>query len=176
MIHIKGLQKISLNNFVDKPCCVVFLGGCNFRCPYCFNPELVFNKKEDEITEDKFFSFLDSRKGLLDGVCITGGEPTLSKGLVEFISKIKEKGFLVKLDTNGSNSSVVKELISNKLVDYIAMDIKGPLERYSEICGVKVDVEEIKKSVLLLQKFGNFEFRTTVLPDLLGEKDFLENG
>ncbi len=176
MVNIKGLQKTSLNNFREKICCVVFLGGCNFKCPFCFNPGLVFNKTEDEISEEEFFKFLKKRKGLLAGVCITGGEPTLTKDLVKFAKKIKDHGFSVKIDTNGSNPNVIKKLIDKKIVDYIAMDIKGPLEKYNIICGVNVDKDAINKTIKLLKEFGEYEFRTTVVPELINKEDITKIG
>jgi len=178
MIPIKGLQKTSLIDFEPYTACVVFLGGCNFRCGYCHNPELVLNFKElPVISEAEFFSFLDSRKKWLDGVCITGGEPCLYDGLVEFISKIKEKGFKVKLDTNGSRPGILKELIEKKLIDYIAMDVKTKPENYNEVCGVRVNLEKIKKSISLIKESDiNYEFRTTVIPGFITKEDIVEVG
>jgi len=157
-----------------------FLIGCNFRCPYCHNPELVDPlkiSKQVQIKEKDFFKSLDERKDFLDGVCVTGGEPTLQKGLIGFIKKIKKKGFLVKLDTNGSNPDMLKQLIKNKLVDYIAMDIKADLPNYEKVSGVKVNLENIKKSIdLILKSKTEYEFRITVAPKLIKGKMIDEIG
>jgi pyruvate formate lyase activating enzyme len=176
MLIFKGLQKTTLIDFPGEVACTLFLPKCNFRCPYCYNPSLVFEKDTGQaIPENEIFDFLEGRKGLLDGVCITGGEPTLHPELPEFCKKLKEKGFLVKVDTNGSNPKMLKRLIDEKLVDYIAMDIKAPIEKYEDVTGTKVDKEKIKKSVELIKKSGaKYEFRTTVLPKFISEDDLLE--
>ncbi|MDP6670188.1 MAG: anaerobic ribonucleoside-triphosphate reductase activating protein [archaeon] len=178
MLIFKGLQKTTLIDFPGEIACTLFLPKCNFRCPYCYNPKLVFEKDTGQsIPENEIFDFLDGRKGLLDGVCITGGEPALHTELPKFCRKVKEKGFLVKVDTNGSNPEMLKRLIDEKLVDYIAMDIKAPLEKYEEVTGVAVDKEAIKKSVELIKKSGvKYEFRTTILPKFISENDLLEIG
>lgn len=175
-MQIKGLQKTTLIDFPGRVACTVFLAGCNFRCPYCQNPDLVGKaEKLPTISEEEFFRFLAKRKKWLDGVCITGGEPTINKELPEFIKKIKALGFAVKLDTNGTNPKMVAELLKAGLLDYIAMDIKAPLERYKEIVRVKVDVDAVKKSAALLMKGGvDYEFRTTVVPGLFDENDAKE--
>jgi len=168
---IGGFQELSLIDYPGKVVATVFLIGCNFRCPYCHNPELVDPSrisKQVQIKEKDLFKLLDERKDFLDGVCITGGEPTLQKGLIGFIKKIKKKGFLVKLDTNGSNPDMLKQLIKNKLVDYIAMDIKADLPNYEKASGVKVNLENIKKSIdLILKSETEYEFRITVAPKLI---------
>ena len=133
---IGGLQKLTLIDYPGKIACTVFLFGCNFKCPWCYNPELVLPekiKKQTGISEKEFFNFLENRKGLLQGVVICGGEPTINQDLPKFIKKIKKMGYAVKLDTNGSNPKMLKELISKKLIDYVAMDIKFPQNRYSEL-------------------------------------------
>jgi len=174
-----GIIKTSLIDFPGKVACTVFTVGCNLRCPYCHNPELVLEK---EFNKEKFFEeieilrFLKKRKGLLDGICITGGEPTLYSNLIDFIRMVKNLGFLVKLDTNGTNSQTVKKLIDNKLVDYIAMDIKAPLnyEDYQRVGGNinEKTFEEIKKTTSLIMNSGiDYEFRTTVLPKILSKED-----
>jgi len=167
---IKGLQKLTVIDYPDKLACTIFTFGCNFHCSYCHNPELVINNGRPEIKEDVTLNFLRDRKGFLDAVCITGGEPTINKDLPVFISKIKEMGFLVKLDTNGTNPEMLKSLIEKKLVDYIAMDIKAPLELYENITNVKVNKNDIQKSIDLIKKIKNYEFRITVVPDLFNEK------
>jgi pyruvate formate lyase activating enzyme len=168
---IKGLQKQTLIDYPDKLACTIFIFGCNFRCGFCHNPELVVDDGREEISKEEILQFLQERKGFLDAVCITGGEPTLNKELPEFIRKIKEMGYLVKLDTNGTNPEMLEELIENNLIDYIAMDIKAPLEKYDVVTNSKVDKENIKKSVELILKFPNYEFRTTVVPGLFNKED-----
>ncbi len=173
-MYISGLQKLTLLDFPGKLAATVFLGGCNFRCPFCHNASLVLTPgKCERISEEEFLDFLISRKGKLGGVCITGGEPTMYPGLKEFIRKIKNMSFAVKLDTNGTNPELVKELISEGLVDYIAMDIKNAPERYRETVGCEVDMEKINKSVeLLLSGKVDYEFRTTVVRELHKISDF----
>ena len=183
-MYIAGLQKTSLIDYPGKITAIIFVFGCNFSCCYCHNPELVKPKlKPEEISEEIFFKFLEKRKNVLDAVTVTGGEPTLYKDLPEFLAKIKTQGFLVKLDTNGTNPKMLKELIDKKLVDYIAMDIKAPLKKYKKITGKQVDVEKIKKSIDLIMNYElrtknyelDYEFRTTVLPALHTKEDIIEN-
>jgi len=173
MMIFKGVQKLTLLDYPGKIACTLFTFGCNFRCPYCHNPELVFNDGTPEIPEEKILSFLEARVGFLEGVCITGGEPTLHDDLPEFIKKVKSFGFFVKLDTNGTNPKMVKELIDKKLVDYIAMDIKAPLEKYDNVVRVKADKKKIDESVKIIKSFPEYEFRTTILPDLLSKQDMI---
>ncbi len=167
---IAGLRKLTLIDYPGKVAATLFTYGCNFDCAFCHNPELVdakFKDKNQFLGEEEFFKFLDKRKGELEGVCITGGEPTLHKDLPEFIAKIKALGFLVKLDSNGTNPEALENLINKKLVDYIAMDIKAPPKRYQEIVNRLVDLAKIKKSIrLIIDNAGNYdyEFRTTVVP------------
>ncbi len=170
---IKGLQKTTLIDYPGKVACTVFLGGCNFRCPWCYSAELVIPEKMEDlpdIKEEEFFEFLQRRKGKLDGVVVCGGEPTVQRGLSEFLKRIKEEGFLVKLDTNGSNPDILEELLSKELLDYIAMDIKAPLDDaqyYREVTGGKADTESIKKSVDIVMNSGKkYEFRSTLVPDI----------
>lgn len=142
---IGGLQKVSLLDFPGKVACTVFLTGCNLRCPYCHNPDLVLTKDNGKyISEKEFFEFLLSRKGKLDGVCITGGEPTLYPNLTNLIRRIREMGFLVKLDSNGTLPEMLEHLLREELLDYVAMDIKNAPSRYAEICGADV-IEQVKK-------------------------------
>lgn len=177
-LQIKGLQKISLIDYAPYTSCVLFIAGCNFKCPFCQNPELVLNNgRLKTIKESEVLEFLKKRKKWLDGVCITGGEPCLYDELPELIRKIKKIGYKVKLDTNGTNPLMLKELIDKKLVDYIAMDIKGPLERYSEIANAKVDNEKIEESAKILVKSGvDYEFRMTITPKLISENDLIKTG
>ncbi|KPJ56798.1 anaerobic ribonucleoside-triphosphate reductase activating protein [Parcubacteria bacterium DG_74_2] len=177
-MNIGGLQKTTLIDYPGKPACTVFLMGCNFRCPFCYSTELVLPeqiKKQPRIAEKEFFDFLKQRKGLLDGVVLCGGEPTIHKDLSQFCKKIKNLGYLIKLDTNGSNSEMLEELINKKLIDYVAMDIKAPLKnKYEKMAGVKVNLKALKKSIKILQQGKiDFEFRTTVAPGLK-EQDILE--
>jgi pyruvate formate lyase activating enzyme len=173
---IKGLQKQTLIDYPDKLACIIFTFGCNFRCGFCHNPELVVDDGRPEIKEEEILEFLKNRKGFLDAVCITGGEPTLNKDLPDFIRKIKEIGYLVKIDTNGTNPKMLKELIEKKLIDYIAMDIKAPLENYDVVTNSKVKKEDIEKSVEIIKNFPNYEFRTTVVPGLFKEEDATKIG
>ena len=177
---ISGQQRLTLIDFPGYIATTVFTAGCNFRCPFCHNPELVLGGGKilsgvADKTEKDFFEFLKKRKGKLEGVCITGGEPTLQPDLVEFIKKIKALGFLVKLDTNGARPDVLKKLLDLKLLDFVAMDIKNQLNKYSETVGIKVDTERIKLSVDLIRNSRvAYEFRTTVVPGLHEAEDFLE--
>lgn len=175
---IGGFQKFSLIDYPGKICAIVFTQGCNFRCPYCHNPELVDPKLFlSPIPEDEIFSFLEKRRGKLDAVEITGGEPTLQSDLIEFLEKIKNMGFLVKLDSNGTNPDVIEEAIKNKLVDYLAMDVKAPLEKYKEIIGVDVDTDKIKSNIRLIMNSGvDYEFRTTIVKSLLSKEDIIKIG
>ncbi len=176
---IGGLQKTSLIDFPGHLSCVVFTVGCNFRCPFCHNRELVtlknFKKSKLKlITEEEFFSFLKKRQDILDGAVITGGEPTLQKDLKDFCKKIKTLGFKIKLDTNGSNPQLLKEIIKAKLLDYVAIDIKNDWANYWRAIGLKNDQaerlnlkEKIKKSVsLVLRSKIGYEFRTTIVPGI----------
>ena len=161
-MHISGLQKTTLLDYPGKVACTVFLAGCNLRCPFCHNASLVVRPPEDAVTEEEFFAFLRKRKGILDGVCVTGGEPTLRPGLPGFLKKIKELGYLVKLDTNGTNPELLKTLVSAGLVDYVAMDIKNAPSRYAEICGGADVIGPVKKSAEFLMRGSvDYEFRTT---------------
>jgi len=169
---------MSLIDYPARMAAVVFLPGCTFRCGFCHNPGLVEGwEKLKTVEEADLLAFLEDRKGWLEGLVITGGEPTMHKDLPEFIRKVKGLGYLVKLDTNGSNPAMLKGLIEEKLVDFIAMDIKGPREKYSEVAGVKVDIKLIEESVKLARESGlEYEFRTTVVPGLLGKEDIIKIG
>ncbi len=172
---IGGLIKTSLIDYPNKIAAVIFTTGCNLNCPYCHNPELVIPDIIHYISEDALFSFLKTRKDKLDGVVITGGEPTVHKDLIEFIKKIKDEGFSVKLDTNGTNPSVLKRLIGQKLVDYIAMDIKAPFDEYQNIVTKNVDIEKIKSSFdIIVNSEIDYEFRTTVVYSLLNYDSFVK--
>src|SRR3990172_8063647 len=163
-----GFQKITLIDYPGKLATTVFTVGCNFRCPFCHNPELVDLKLvHNEESEKEFLAFLKKRKGKLEGVCITGGEPLIQPDIIDFIKKIKKLGFFVKLDTNGTRPDVLKKIIDAKIIDYIAMDIKNQLKFYDKTTGTKVDKNRIKLSVdLIMNSHIPYEFRTTAVPGL----------
>lgn len=168
---IRGLKKTSLLDYPGNICSVIFLGGCNFRCGFCHNPSIVENKG-NRINKKDVLDFLKSRKELLDGVCVSGGEPTMHKTLPNLLKSIRKLGFLIKLDTNGSNPLMLSKLIKEKLVDYVAMDIKTSFNRYKEVLG---DEKAIKKSIKLLMNSGiDYEFRTTMVPSFVGNTEFDE--
>jgi pyruvate formate lyase activating enzyme len=177
-MKIGGLQKVSLIDYPGLICGIVFLQGCNFKCPYCHNPELVDSKLfRPGIRENEVLEFLNTRKGKLDAISITGGEPTIQEDLTSFIKQIKKMGFAVKLDTNGSQPQVIKNLLAENLLDYIAMDIKAPLEKYKNIVNTQVDTETIQESIsLILKEKIPHEFRTTIIESQLEENDILEIG
>ena len=174
-MNIKGLQKTTLLDFPEKLACTVFTGGCNFRCPFCHNASLVLRAGEVEsISEEEFFSYISKRRGMLDGVCITGGEPLLNPDIADFIRKIRSYGLLVKLDTNGSFPDKLEFLLDEGLLDYVAMDIKNSSEKYALTAGVDKFPEEIEKSIdLIIQKAPDYEFRTTVVKELHETQDIV---
>ena len=170
---IHGLQKTTLLDYPSKVAATVFFGGCNFRCPFCHNMNLVLHpENEPTLSEEEVLAFLKSRKGILDGVCITGGEPTLQKDLPRFAGKIKDLGYALKLDTNGTNPSMLKSLVKNGLLDHVAMDIKSSLDGYASVCGLsKPDLDSVRESVaFLLQGNVSYEFRTTVVAEYHNEE------
>jgi len=182
---IAGLQRTTLIDYPGKLACVVFLAGCNFRCPWCYSSELVLPLKivkQPRISEKDFFDFLRERQGLLEGVVICGGEPTINKELPQFVEKIKNLGYSVKLDTNGSNPEMLKDLVRANLIDYVAMDIKTTQNSklktqnsYEFIMGEGITMDKIKESVNFLKKgLVDFEFRMTVVNTVHSKKDFLE--
>ncbi len=173
-MNIYGFQKTSLLDYPGKISSIIFTRGCNFRCPYCHNPELVCTTPQDRsIAEDEILVFLKSRKDILDGVVVTGGEPCLQSDLADFIRNLKyETGLLVKLDTNGTFPDALELLIGENLLDYIAMDIKAPLEKYSYVTNSEADVLNISKSInIIMGSKVDYEFRTTVLRSLLTPDD-----
>lgn len=173
MFIIGGIQKTTLVDFPEKIAAIVFTQGCNFRCGYCHNPEILDFKQKANYKTEEFMEFFKSRKGKLDGVVITGGEPTLQSGLYDFIKDIKSLNFAVKLDTNGTNPETLDKLIKDNLLDYIAMDIKAPFEKYKEITGTNCDLQNIKQSIqLIMNSNTDYEFRTTVLKSQLSFEDF----
>ncbi len=181
-MRIGGFQKLSLLDYPKKLCATIWTVGCNFRCGYCHNANLVLPEKIqklDEIPEHLIFSYLIKRRSFLDGVVITGGEPTLHNDLPDFLKKIKNLGYLVKLDTNGSNPSLLRVLIQDKLVDYIAMDVKAPIEMrsYTAVCGVNISnlVDVIDESITIISHSSiDYEFRTTLVPTLHSNDDIME--
>ncbi|NLE65469.1 MAG: anaerobic ribonucleoside-triphosphate reductase activating protein [Elusimicrobia bacterium] len=172
-MHIGGLLKFSLIDYPGKVAAVVFTQGCNYRCPFCHNPELVLPELFHEpIPEAEVFSFLEKRRGQLQGVTVTGGEPTLHPDLIPFLQRIKSLGYLVKLDTNGSRPDVVEEIVSLGCVDYLAMDIKTSPENYCKATGVAADIEAVQRSIRIIRGSGiAHQFRTTTLKSLVAEKD-----
>ena len=188
---IQGLQKLTLLDFPEHVACTVFLGGCDFRCPFCHNYELVdpayshdpMREKgefiqEAGITEDQFMEFMEKRRGMLDGVAITGGEPCLRKDLPDFIARIRDAGFLVKLDTNGNHPDMLKLLLEQKLVNFVSMDIKNSPEKYARTAGLMaINMDSIRESIdLLINGEIPYEFRTTVIAQFHEEEDFHKMG
>lgn len=175
---ILGLDKLSLVDYPQKTSAVIFTGGCNFKCPFCHNAGIVYGR-EMQIPEQEVFDYLLKRKGLLDAVCISGGEPTLHSDLTELIDKIKSLGFLVKLDTNGTNPEMLESLIADGKLDYVAMDIKNGIEDYSKITGCNSEklISDVKQSVeILLKNEVSYEFRTTLVNEFHTEKSIEEMG
>ena len=174
MVKIHGFNKLTLLDYPGRLACTIFLGHCNFRCPFCHNAGLVLApEKEPVIPLEEVLGTLKKRKGILDGVCITGGEPTMSAHLPEFIERIKELGYSVKLDTNGSNPKMLKSLVERKMLDYVAMDIKNSPQKYSMTTGMtQLNLDAIHESVEFL-KTGvvDYEFRTTVVKELHQKED-----
>ena len=178
-IRFYGLQKLTLLDYPGNMAATVFTGGCNFRCPFCHNRSLVFlNENDSEIANEDIFDFLKSRNKILDGICITGGEPLLHKGITAFIKRVRDLGLKVKLDTNGSNFEALRRLIDEKLVDYVAMDIKNSPEKYAMTIGLEnYDLSEIEKSKnYLLENHVDYEFRTTIVREFHEPEDLKKIG
>ena len=176
-MRIAGLQKMTLLDYPGKVACTVFLSGCNFRCPFCHNGELLDGTAEPVMDDEELLSFLAKRRGLLDAVCISGGEPTLQPELASLLEKTKAMGFLTKLDTNGSRPEVLKELVSRGLLDYVAMDIKNAPQRYAETAGAQVQLEQVEESIrFLTEEHVDYEFRTTVAEQLHDEASIQQMG
>lgn len=175
---IKGFQPTSLIEYPGNVSAIIFLAGCNFKCGFCYNKDLVLNSESlKEIPKEELFSILVKKRKYLDGVSITGGEPLLNEDLPEFIERIKEIGFLVKVDTNGSNPRMLEKILSQKLVDYLAMDVKTSLEKYAIATNTDVQVSKIRESASIIINSGiEYEFRTTVVPEIVEEKDVHEIG
>ena len=164
-MNIQGFQKLTMLDFPGHTACTVFTGGCNLRCPFCHNVALVLAPEEEPLDEAEIFSYLAKRRGVLDGVAITGGEPLLQKDIADFCRKVKEMGFLVKLDTNGFFPEALEALLREGLLDYVAMDVKNTKEKYAATCGREIiDLSKVEKSLALLKNSGvGYELRTTVV-------------
>lgn len=175
-MKIGGFQKFSLIDYPGKISCIIFTQGCNFRCFYCHNPELVYpHLFGTPLAEEEIMDFLKRRKKQLEAIVISGGEPTIQEDLVPFLKRVKTLGYAIKLDTNGSNPLVIRELVRRKLVDYIAMDIKAPLKKYQDLVKVKMNLSRIKESIEIIENSSlEYEFRTTYIPSFLTSKDLLE--
>jgi len=171
-----GLQRLSLIDYPGKLCATIFTAGCNFRCPYCYNEDIVLDYPAmPKMPEDKIIEFLHPRLGFLDGVCVTGGEPTIHRELPKFLGRLKSIGSLVKLDTNGSRPKALAYVMEKGLVNYIALDVKVPLDRYEETVRYRVKPEGLKETIKLIRRSGvDHEFRTTVVPGLLDGDDLEE--
>ena len=183
-MKLYGLQKMTLLDFPGRVACTVFLGGCDFRCPWCHNYELAVGSAEPVMDEEEFFSFLKKREGLLEGVAVTGGEPCLSKELPDFLRKIREMGFLTKLDTNGAHPELLEQILREGLADYVAMDIKNSPGKYFLTAGLtgsetqqEVLLGRVRRSIRLIMELApDYEFRTTVISQFHEEQDFAEIG
>lgn len=172
-MKIKHLERATFVDYPGKIACTIFLYGCPFRCGFCYNDSLVTKDTLEDLSEMKILEFLEKRKEQLEGVCITGGEPLLSLEK-EFLKKIKEKGYKIKLDTNGAFPEKLEELIKEKLIDYIAMDIKNSKQKYSKTVGLKVDLKKIEKSIQTISKLENYEFRTTIVESIHTPQDIAQ--
>lgn len=177
-MKITGIQKLTLLDYPGTVACTVFTAGCNFRCPFCHNAMLVLPERIEEnyLTDDEVFDFLKKRRGVLDGVAVTGGEPLLQAGMAEFLGRVKALGYKIKLDTNGSNPGLLREIVENKLVDRVAMDIKNSPARYAQTIGLEAfDISQVERSKeLLLEGQVDYEFRTTVVKGLHTAEDMLD--
>ncbi len=172
-MKIAGLQKLTLIDYPGLPACTVFLAGCNLRCPWCHSPDLVLEeniKKAPQIEKEDLFDFLRERNSVLEGVVICGGEPTIHKELPQLIKEVASLGYKVKLDTNGTNPEMIKKIISDGFVDYIAMDIKAPLDKYEEVTGKDPGADKLRESISKIRKIEDYEFRTTLIPDFHDRK------
>lgn len=171
---IDGFDKLTLLNYPEKMACTIFTKGCNFKCPFCHNSSLIDLSINKDI-HDEVISYLKKRKRILEGVCITGGEPLIHKNIKELIKEIKDIGYLVKLDTNGSNPILLKELIDSNLIDYVAMDIKNVFNKYNDTVGTKVNIDNIKKSINIIESAKiDYEFRTTIIKEYHTIEDIIE--
>jgi len=173
-MKIGGFQPTSLLDYPDKLSAIIWTVGCNFRCPFCYNKDIVLGKT-GTVSEEEILAFLKKRKGMLEALVVTGGEPLMQEDLADFLEKVKKLGFHIKIDTNGMFPEKLKELIDKKLVDYIAMDVKSPKKKYDKLTGIKTDIKKIQKSIDIIKNSGvNYEFRTTFVPDFLTKEDIIE--
>jgi pyruvate formate lyase activating enzyme len=173
-MKIGGLQKTSLLDYPGILSAIIWTAGCNFRCPFCYNKQLVLGKTE-MISEETILSFLEKRRDVLEGLSISGGEPLLQEDIVDFTEKVKKLNYLIKIDTNGAFPEKLKELIDKKLVDYVSMDVKAPKEKYDQLVGVKTDLSKIEQSIdLIKNEAPDYEFKTTIVPGMLDKKDIVE--
>ena len=173
-MKLGGLQETSLLDYPGKICAIAWTVGCNFRCPFCYNQNMVFGDT-DILPEKSVLSFLDTRKGKLDALSITGGEPFLHEDLGDFAREVKKRGFLVKVDTNGTFPNRLEQLLDEHLIDYVSMDVKAPREKYDTLTGVKTDVGSIDRSIYIIKKKApDYEFKTTMVPGLVEKDDVLE--
>lgn len=179
-MNICGLQKLTLLDYPGRTACTVFLGGCDMRCPFCHNYELAVGAVSPVMTDEELMAFLDKRRGILDGVVFTGGEPCLHPDIPELIAAVRDKGFLIKLDTNGLHPELLSEMFSQKLLDYVAMDIKNSRAGYAETAGIageRMDISAVMRSIELIMQSGvEYEFRTTVVKELHEGSDFHDIG
>ena len=177
-MRIVGLQKLTLLDYPGKVACTVFLGGCNFRCPFCHNGQLLDHQAETIMEPEELLGFLSKRKGILDGVCITGGEPTLQSDISQLLTQIKEMGFCIKLDTNGYRPDILRDLVEAGLVDYVAVDVKNSPSRYGQTVGVpQLNLCKIEESLrFLISGQVDYELRTTVVEELHSEESVREMG
>ena len=163
-MKINGIVKTTFIDYPGKIACTIFTFGCNFKCGFCHNPELVINKTNKEYSKEEILKFLKKRQGQLEGICITGGEPLLNID-INFLKKIKELGYFIKLDTNGSFPEKLKELIEKKLIDYVAMDVKTNKTNYNKLTNSNINLKKIEESIKIISIFPNYEFRTTIIED-----------
>ncbi len=171
-MEIYGIEKLSLLDYPGKIACTLWTAKCNFRCPFCHNAPLVVDEVlPDVIDHDEIIAYLKKRQGILEGVCVTGGEPTVNSDLPDFLGQLKDLGYAVKLDTNGTNPALLEEIVSNGLVDYIAMDIKNSPQKYQDTCGVKVNLDKIKQSIQIVKRAPKYEFRTTLVKEFHALED-----
>ena len=164
-MKIAGFQKVTLIDYPNKIACLIFLYGCNFRCGFCHNPELVIEENKTSFSENEILDYLEKRKNYLDGICITGGEPLISIDK-DFLKKIKKRGYSIKIETNGSFPEKLKELINENLVDFVSMDIKSSKEKYALLCDAEVDLNKIEESIKIIASLPEYEFRTTIIEDV----------
>jgi len=173
-MRIGGFQPTSLLDYPDTLSAIIWTVDCNLHCPFCYNPQLVLGEA-DLIPEEEIFSFLDKRKTVLEGLVISGGEPLLQEDLEEFIRKVKQMGYLVKIDTNGTCPQQLRHLLEQHLVDYVAMDVKAPREKYPKLSGVQGHIQAIQESISIIKNHApRYEFRTTVIPHLLSKEDIVD--